>query len=470
MQSDAQVLETPNQVSARPTSAKTVPGPPANFLGLLRFLAFGSPRDLLGFYMDAAKTYGDIVHFGSGSFSTYFLVHPDYIKHVLQDNNRNYPKKNRFNDMLKPLAGESLLTSDGEVWRQRRRMSQPSFHRERIAGFATSMTDATQAMLERWEPLAEQRQPFDVGREMQRITLSIVGRALFSADISGDTDEMGQAVTEIFQHFNHRFTHPLSLPESVPTPRNRRFHKAIERLDAVAYRLIAEHRQAETEYADLLSMLIAARDEETGEGLNDQQIRDEVGTFLGAGHETTAVTLAWTWYLLSKHPEVERKLHAEVDAVLEGRVPTIADIPQLSYTKMVIQETMRLYPPAWALSRGILNDDEIDGYRIPAGALMALSPYVTHRHADFWDNPEGFDPERFTPEQIAERPRYAYFPFGGGPRQCIGNEFALMEAQLIVAMVAQKYRLHLVPGQRIEPEPIFTLRPSSSVQVTLHAR
>lgn len=470
MQSDAQAIQASSEVSAHPALTKTVPGPPANLLGLLRFFIFGSPRDLLGFYMDAAREYGDIVHFGSGSFSTYFVVHPDYVKHVLQENNHNYPKKNRFNDMLKPLTGEGLLTSDGDVWRRRRRMSQPSFHRERVAGFAKGMTDATQAMLERWTPFAEQGQGFDVGQEMQRITLSIVGRALFSADISGDTDEMGQAVTAIFRHFNHRFTHPLSLPESVPTPRNRRFHKAIERLDSVSYRLIAEHRQADTEYADLLSMLIAARDEETGEGLNDQQIRDEVGTFLGAGHETTAVTLSWVWYLLSKHPEVERKLHAEVDTVLEGRIPTVADIPQLSYAKMVIQETMRLYPPAWAMSRGIANDDEIDGCTIPAGALMVLSPYVTHRHTEFWDNPEGFDPERFTPERIAERPRYAYFPFGGGPRQCIGNEFALMEAQLIVAMVAQKYRLHLVPGQRIEPDPIFTLRPSEGVHVTLHAR
>ena len=470
MQSAAPTIEVPGQVSVRPTPPKTVPGPPANLLGLLQFLVFGSPRDLLGFYMNAAKNYGDIVHFGSGSFSTYFVVHPDYVKHVLQDNNHNYPKKNRFNDMLKPLTGDGLLTSDGDVWRRRRRMSQPSFHRERVAGFAKGMTDATQAMLERWTTFAEHGQAFDVGQEMQRITLSIVGRALFSADISGDTDEMGQAVTTIFRHFNHRLRHPLSFPESVPTPRNRRFHKAIETLDAVSYRLIAEHRQAETEYADLLSMLIAARDEETGEGLTDLQIRDEVGTFLGAGHETTAVTLAWVWYLLSKHPEVERKLHAEISEVLEGRIPTVADIPQLSYTRMVIQETMRLYPPAWAMSRGIVNDDEIGGYKIQAGSLMALSPYITHRHTDFWDNPEGFDPERFTPEQIAERPRYAYFPFGGGPRQCIGNEFALMEAQLIVAMVAQKYRLHLVPGQRIEPDPIFTLRPSDGVQVTLHAR
>ena len=469
MHSDAQT-DTGSAQPRLSRPSKTIPGPPVRFRDLVSFLAFGSPRDLLSFYMDTARQYGDIVHFGRGSYSSYFVVHPDYVKHVLQDKVRNYPKKNRFNDMLKPLTGEGLLTSDGEVWRRSRRLSQPAFHRERLAGFATNMTDATQAMLARWAPLAERGQALDVSQEMQRITLSIVGTALFSADIGADSDEMGRAVTRLFEHFNHRFRHPLSWPESVPTPRNRRFHTAIATIDSVSYRLIAERRKAATDSGDLLSMLIAARDEETGQGLNDQQIRDEVGTFLGAGHETTAVTLAWVWYLLSKHPHVERQVETEVDAVLGGRTPTVEDIPRLSYTRLVIQETLRLYPPAWGMSRGIADDDEIDGYPIPAGALMVLSPYVTHRHPAFWDNPEGFEPERFTPERVAERPRYAYFPFGGGPRQCIGNEFALMEAQLIIAMVVQRYRLQLVPGQHIEPDPIFTLRPSSGVQVTLHAR
>ena len=469
MHSDAQT-DTGSAQPRLSRPSKTIPGPPVRFRDLVSFLAFGSPRDLLSFYMDTARQYGDIVHFGRGSYSSYFVVHPDYVKHVLQDKVRNYPKKNRFNDMLKPLTGEGLLTSDGEVWRRSRRLSQPAFHRQRLAGFATGMTDATQAMLARWAPLAKRGQALDVSQEMQRVTLSIVGTALFSADIGADSDEMGRAVTRLFEHFNHRFRHPLSWPESVPTPRNRRFHTAIATIDSVSYRLIAERRKAATDSGDLLSMLIAARDEETGQGLNDRQIRDEVGTFLGAGHETTAVTLAWVWYLLSKHPSVERQVHAEVDAVLGGRTPTVEDIPRLAYTRLVIQETLRLYPPAWGMSRGIADNDEIDGYPIPAGALMVLSPYVTHRHPAFWDNPEGFEPERFTPERVAERPRYAYFPFGGGPRQCIGNEFALMEAQLIVAMVVQRYRLQLVPGQHIEPDPIFTLRPSSGVQVTLHAR
>ena len=288
--------------------SKTIPGPPVRFRNLVSFLAFGSPRDLLSFYMDAARRYGDIVHFGRGLYSICFVAHPDYVKHVLQDNLGNYPKKNRFNDMLKPLAGEGLLTSDGEAWRYRRRLAQPAFHRQRLAGFATGMTEATQAMLARWAPLAERGQAFDVSQEMRRVTLSIVGRALFSADIGADSDEMGRALTIIFEHFNHRFRHLVSWPESVPTPRNRRFHTALATIDRLSYRLIAEHRRADTDSGDLLSMLIAVRDEETGQGLSDRQLRDEVGTFLAAGHETTAVTLSWVWYLLSKHPHIERQV------------------------------------------------------------------------------------------------------------------------------------------------------------------
>jgi cytochrome P450 len=378
--------------------------------------------------------------------------------------------------MIKPLAGEGLLTSEGEDWRRRRKLAQPAFHRERIAAFATGMTHATIAMLERWEPFVEQKQPqqsqqsIDIVHEMQRLTLGIVSTALFSTDISGDSDEMGGALNDIFAYFNHRSRTPLSLPAGVPTRRNRRFKQAVQRLDAITYRVIEEHRRGETKSDDLLSMLLEARDEETGEGLSNTQLRDEVGTFLAAGHETTAMTLAWTWYMLSKHPAIEHKLHAELAEVLGGRLPTAADIPQLTYTRMIIQEVMRLYPAAWAMTRVIKNNDKINGYPIKAGTIMVLSPYVTHRHPAFWENPEGFDPERFTPERIAERPRYAYFPFGGGPRQCIGNEFALMEAQLIVAMVAQRYRLHLIPGQKVEPDPIFTLRPSTAVHFALHAR
>lgn len=245
--------------------------------------------------------------------------------------------------------------------------------------------------------------------------------------------------------------------------------QAIRESDAVVYHIIHDRRRSDTDRGDLLSMLLAARDEETGEGLSDKELRDEVQTFLGAGNETTAVTLAWAWYLLSRHPEVDRKMRAELSTVLNGRVPTFADLPQLRYTRMIIDETLRLYPPAWAMARSTIGEDEIGGYHIPAKALVILSPYVTQRRPDFWPNPEGFDPEHFTAERSADRPRYAYFPFGGGPRQCIGNEFALMEATFVLATVAQRYRLHLVPGHPVEPYPIFTLRPRHGVLMTLHA-
>jgi len=463
MPSTAQLVEEKVQNKSR--TATAVPGPRIN---LLQFLLVGSPRDLLTVYMDAFREFGDVVRFQAGPFGSYFFAHPDHVKQVLQENNQNYCKKNMFNDLIKPLAGEGLLTSDGDLWRRRRRLAQPAFHRQRVAGFATLMTEATGSMLDRWRTYAEKEQPFDVAAEMRTLTLAIVGRALFSIDISGESDEMGQALNAVFEYFNHRSRHPLSLPPRIPTPRNRRFRQAIRALDKIAYGIIEERRREGTDRGDFLSMLLLAREEETSDGLTDKQLRDEVGTFLGAGHETTAVTLAWTWYLLSLHPQVRRRLQEELSEVLGERPPTFQDLPNLRYTRMVIEEVMRLYPAAWAMSRSAVGEDEVGGYRIPAKAIVVLSPYVTHRHPAFWDNPAGFDPERFTPERVAARPRYAYFPFGGGPRQCIGNEFALMEAQLIVAMVAQKYRLDLVPGHPVVPDPIFTLRPRDGVRVTLH--
>jgi len=298
--------------------------------------------------------------------------------------------------------------------------------------------------------------------------MTIVGRALFHTEVGDDVEDIRRRSQVFMEYFNHRSRRLFSLPVSVPTRRDRRVMQAMHESDAIVYRLIHERRQSGADRGDLLSMLLAARDEETGEGLSDKELRDEVQTFLGAGNETTAVTLAWVWYLLSGHPEVDHNLRAELNAVLGGRIPTFEDLPHLKYTRMIIDETLRLYPPAWAMVRSTIGEDEIGGYYVPAKALIILSPYVTQRRSDVRENPEGFDPERFTPEQAANRPRYAYFPFGGGPRQCIGNEFALMEATLVLATVARQYRLHLVPGHPVEPYPIFTLRPRHGVLMTLH--
>ncbi len=476
MSTNAQAVEhtqqpQPVQSPTAPTALKDPPGPPTKLLNVIRTLAFGSSDDWLSLYMGAAQEYGDVVRMSGGPMKVYFVHHPDHVKHVLQDNNQNYVKKNVLNDLLKLVTGTGLLTSDGDVWRRRRKLAQPAFHRQHIADFATLMTDAAESLLGRWDTVAQDGRPLDMLAEMQTVASQIVGRALFSADLSPTyLEDVQDTGLTAMQYIDYRSRHPLAPPLWVPTRMNRRFQKAMRLSSDNVSQIIKDRRQTGAETGDLLGMLLAARDEDTGEGLSDQELRDEVLTFLGAGNETTAVTLTWAWYLLSTHPDIERKLHAELHDVLGGRIPTADDAPNLPYTRMIIDETLRLYPAAWAMSRGVVDDDDIGGYRIRKGAIMVLSPYVTHRRPDVWDSPEGFDPERFTPEKVAARPRYAYFPFGGGPRQCIGNTFALMEAQLVLATVAQRYRPSLVPGGTVLPDPIFTLRPDRPVMMTLQPR
>jgi cytochrome P450 len=343
---------------------------------------------------------------------------------------------------------------------------QPAFHRKRLAAFGTLMTSATVMMLDQWQAIAEGNQRLDVAAEMLHLTLRIVGQALFTIDLSDETHSVGQAVTTVNRLLSDYIYAPFP-PLSVPTPRTRRLRAARRTLDQVVHGIIAQHRQQDTDTGDLLSMLLFVRDEETGQGMNDQQVHDEVMTLLLAGHETVSIALTWTWYLLSQHPEVERRLHAELDEVLGGQMPTVDHLGKLSYTRMVLEEALRLYPPAWIFGRKALADDEIGGYFIPANSMIVLSPYVTHRHPTFWEDPEAFDPERFAPERSASRPHYAYFPFGGGPRLCIGSNFALMEMQFILATIAQRYRLHLVPGHLIEPEALLSLRPRYGLPMTL---
>jgi cytochrome P450 len=308
------------------------------------------------------------------------------------------------------------------------------------------MTEAALAMLERWQIAAACGEPLDASKEMMRLTLRIAGLTLFSLDISGEADVVGRAFTEASEYVAHASLDPLALLlTGFPMPAQLRFRAALRALDKVVQGIITERRRQNRDTGDLLSMYLLARDEETGEGMNDRQLRDEVMTLLLAGHETTANTLAWTWYLLSGHPVIEQKLHAELAAVLGGRVPTVPDLPNLPYTRMVIEESMRLYPPAYGISRKAIAADEIGGYRIPANSVIFVGPYVMHRHPKFWENPDVFDPERFTPERSADRPPFAYFPFGGGPRLCIGNQFALIEAQLLLATVAQRYASFLRP-------------------------
>jgi cytochrome P450 len=425
-------------------------------------------RNPILFYTKMRREYGDVVRMRSlPTFYWYLVAHPTGVEHVLQTRQQNYQKGRLFTKPISLLVGEGLLTSEGDFWRRQRRLAQPAFHRQRIAALCGTMTAAAEEMSRRWRGFEKSGEPFDAAVEMTRLTLQIAGRTMFGVDLGDEAGKVGQALRVAFEHLNYRMMYPWALPEVVPTRRNRRFLRARRTLDEVVYGIIRERRGRAADTGDLLSMLLMARDEETGEGMSDEQLRDEVLTILIAGHETGAAALAWVWYLLARHPEVEHKLHAELESVLGGRTPGIEDLPSLPYTKMIFDEVLRLYPPAWGLPRQAISEDEIGGKHIPAKSILIVSQYVTHRHPAFWDEPDKFEPERFTPERVAARPRFAYYPFGGGARQCIGTNFALMEAQLVVATLAQHFRPRLSGGQTIEPDPTFTLRPRGGVVVTL---
>ncbi|MBW4607919.1 MAG: cytochrome P450 [Hassallia sp. WJT32-NPBG1] len=446
-----------------PISAKKAPGPKGNIL-------LGSIPDFvhdpIGTLLKTREQFGDVIELRFGWKPTYVVCHPDGVKQVLQDNQQNYCKGEDYQKMA--FLGQGLVTSDGELWRRQRHVMQPAFHRQRVISFAKTMTDATAEMLQEWQLKFLQGEPLNVAAEMVRLTLRIACQTLFSTDVRDKTDAVGQAIITAADYEKQRVYKLINILQWLPTPQNLRYKQAVRFLDEVVLGIVEERRRLGEDKGDLLSMLLEALDEETGKRISDQQVRDEMVTLFFAGHDTPANALSWTWYLLSKYPEVERKLHAEVVEVLGGRTPTFEDLPNLKYTTMVIEEAMRLYPPAWLISRTAIANDEIGGYHIPAGSIIQLAPYVTHRHPDFWENPEGFNPERFSPERSANRPRYAYFPFSGGQRGCIGAAFGIMEVKLIVAMVVQAYRLHLVSSHPVELAPSITLRPKHGLLMTLH--
>jgi len=459
-------LITKGEKAMRLHRSSRPPGPPAHrMLGTIH--AF--QRDPLGFLLGLTRQYGDVIFLRFLAWPVYMVNHPAAIKCVLQEHHRNYNKDTFDYRLLRPLFGKGLLTNDGASWLHQRRLIQPAFHRHHLTSFGTLMTDATLAMLERWREEAAAAQPLDVAAEMMRLTFRIVGQALFSIDLDAEGDAVGQAIATMNQVLIDSIYKPFP-PLGLPSTRQRRLRTAYRSLDHVIQSIIAAHRKRLKDSGDVLSRLLLAKDEETGLGMDDQQLRDEIVTLLLAGHETTSNALSWTWYLLAQHPAVEQRLHAELDEVLGGHVPTVEHLPGLPYSRMVIEEAMRLYPPAWSFSRNALAEDELGGYPIPAGSVILLCPYTTHRHPAFWEQPEVFDPLRFTPACTASRPPYAYFPFGGGPRLCIGNAFALMEAQLILATVTQSYRLCLHGVTHIEPEPLVTLRPRGGLPMLLQPR
>lgn len=440
---------------------RIAPGPPGHFLfGNLREFR----RDVLGLVIESAATYGDVVRCRLGPQIVHLLSHPDHVEQVLQKRAVNYDKHTRSSAAIRAVTGESLLTCNGEAWKRQRRMDQPAFHHRQIISFAEKMMTATEVMLRSWQGRPE----LDLSSEMARLTYSIVGQTLFSFNTGEDAKTVEKAMRVILPHVFGRLGNPINWPGWLPTAANRRFRRSLAEVDEVVYRIIAQHRRAQAEGnpdADLLSMLMSVRDSATGTGPDDSQLRNETITFLLAGHETTANALTWTFYLISRHPEVERRLLAELTDALDGRTPTLEDVSKLTYTKLVIQESMRLYPPIWIIERRVIQEDVIGGYTLPAGSAVVISPYALHRHPAFWDRPEEFDPSRFESPAPA-----AYIPFGAGPRSCIGSEFAMLEAQLITAMVMQSFHFDLVPGHPVEPLPDITLRAKHGMRMTLHPR
>jgi cytochrome P450 len=420
-------------------------------------------RDPLGTFSYLARRYGRVARIRFGFWDVLVVSQPDDVKHVLQDRHAIYTKESLDYRVMKRILGEGLVTSDGALWLRQRRLMQPAFQRESVAAFAALMVERARALLDGWEGAARDGTAIDVYQEMRRLSLDIVTRALFGVKVQDDARTVGESFAILSEALASSLYSPLFLLfllPGVPTPTNRRARAALRTLDGIVGGIIAR-RRAKTAAAegDLLALLLEARDEETNEEMDDRQLRDEVMTVLLAGHETTAMALSWTCYLLDCHREIAEGLRTEIAGVLGDRDPTVDDLPQLGGLTRAIEEAIRLYPPAWIITRIAKEEDEIGGYRVRPRTLVTLSPFVTHRSPEVWPDPERYEPDRFTPERSEGRPRFAYFPFAGGPRQCIGIEFALTEATLALAMVLRRYRLELVPGHRVEPQPLITHRP-----------
>jgi cytochrome P450 len=437
-----------------------IPTMPGNFI-------FGSMRefnrDTLEFMLKA-RQYGDFVKFYFGPFPVYVASHPDVAHDIMVTNAASYYKSSITKQVLNQAVGSGLFTNDGDSWKRQRKLAQPAFHTKRIAAYADTMVDYAQQQIAPWQD----GKTLDMEREMTALTMKIVGKTLFDAEVT-EEDDIGTAVRTVLRTVDIRFNRLLPLPEWLPTPENRQINRAMVTLNRVIQQYIDERRRTGEDRGDLLSMLMAAQDDDNGSGMSDKQLHDEAMTVFGAGHETTSGALTWTLYLLSQHPEIEAKLHEEVDR-LNGRAPTFADLPNLPYSDMVVKEAMRLFPPAWGVTREPIEDVTPGGYAVKKGAVVFINIYGIHRDERFFPNPERFMPERFSPENEKSIPKYAYLPFGAGPRVCIGNMFAMMEARLILATIAQRFKLALAPGQQVAPERVFTLRPKFGMQMVATLR
>jgi cytochrome P450 len=431
---------------------RLAPGPRGHaIVGML----FDVRRDRLGLVTGIRREFGDIVRFRMASRTLHLISHPDYIRHVLVDNQANY-RKGVGLSQAKRWLGEGLVTSEGSVWARQRRLVQPSFQRARLGSFASLVTECTADVIDNWRATAAEGGPIELASQMMRLTLRIIARMMFSADLN-DHGELGAAFTTALHDAMDRMTAIVALPDWAPFPGKRRFLKALRVLDEVVSRLIREHRESTSPPDDLITRLLAERDEDGGR-MDDGEIRDQVLTILLAGHETTASSIAWTLHLLQSHPEARAGMLHEARQTLDGRTPTHEDVPRLTWTRMVYEEALRLFPPVWLIPRRSVGEDEIGGYYIPPESELLICPYVMHRHPDYWTDPDVFDPRRFSAEQTAVRPPFTYLPFGAGQRACVGKSLAMTEALLILTMIGQAYELHAEPDHPVVPEPLLTLR------------
>ncbi|HEY7328565.1 MAG TPA: cytochrome P450 [Gemmataceae bacterium] len=444
------------------TPAKLPPGPTGNFL-------FGSLRDFranpLALLLQLCSEYGDVCRFRVATTEFYLINHPDLIAHVLVDKDKRYRKSWIDKQAIEPLAGQGLLTIEGDLWKRLRRLLQPLFSQQMLESYSQIVTDFTSEMLENWKSWVEKEETFDLGEQITTLALRVIAKAILGIDFANVDKELLESFEIAIDHANTVLDSVVPVPDWVPTPAHLRFRHAKKVLDTQVIQLIEQHRRDKLQGKDLLSLMMSVRDEETGQGLSDELLRDQTLTFFGAGHETTAQSLKWLFYMLSRHPAVEQKVQEEIRRVLGGRTPTFKDAAAMPYTKMVIHEVMRVWPPVWMMEREAAVEDELGGYVVPPGTQVAFSQWVMHRHPKYWENPEGFDPERFSSERSAGRAHGAYFPFGAGPRVCIGNTFSLMEMQMIVPTILQKYRLDVMPSPPVVPKPTFTLRPMYGVPV-----
>ena len=447
------------------TAGSLAPGPKG--LPLIGSIAALRAKGPFGFWLDVWKEYGDVARAQVGPQTMMQFVRPEHVQHILVKNKDNYVK-GMSHDALRIPLGSGILTAEGELWRRQRRLMSPTYTPRSVKHFTGIMLDATDRMLARWQEIPA-GSAVAINLEMMRLTMSVISRSIFTVDIGEDFSEAGEALTQILDFATQTSVSLLTLPLSVPTPGNQRLKRALATIDEFLYGIIDDRRN-KPPGDDLLSVLMQMRDDETGEGMSEKQLRDEVLITFFAGHETTAQLLTWAWYLFAKHPEVEERFHAELAEVLGERELGADDVEELGYTRMVMDETLRLYSPVAMMARDALEEDEVGGYQVPEGCIVTLSPYMTHRHRDFWERPLDFYPDHFAPEQVKSRPRYAYYPFGAGQRTCLGKHFALLEGALVLAEVGRRYQPRLVPGQEIKSHWSGTLRPDKDVIMVLEER